>query len=463
MSESEMAPVACDDQPVASERWTRKFGLTTGLLLVVANMIGTGVFTTTGFLVADIRSIPAVLVAWCLGGLVALCGAVTYAELSRTFPNNGGEYQLLTRIYHPSIGFLSGCASFVVGFSAPIAVSAMAFGEYLNGVLPDVPKRPAAVGLVVLLALLQAKWPTLGNRFQNIFTLGKVGLILAFVVGGLSLADWSHLSKPSEVSVAAAVASPAFAVGLVYISFTYAGWNAAAYVAGELRNPSRTVPLALIGGTSIVMLLYLGLNVVFLASAPVDQLAGQVRIGHVAAVSLFGEAAGRGMSLLIAIGLVSSVGAMMIGGPRVYEAVGLDYPALAVLSKRSVNGSPVIAIGLQAFVTIGLIFSMTFDELLRFIGVTLSLFAGLTVFGVFVTRRRTSGQKMTATAFLKTLPPVLFIALESWMVWHAVRSDPRVLFATGLVLVAAFGLYLLVSRSVSPTTANPDLRATADE
>ncbi|MBI5759205.1 MAG: amino acid permease [Planctomycetales bacterium] len=463
MPESETTPVARGDQPIASERWTRQFGLTTGLLLVVANMIGTGVFTTTGFLVRDIASIPAVLVAWCLGGLVALCGAMTYAELSRTYPNNGGEYQLLTRIYHPAIGFLSGCASFVVGFSAPIAASAMAFGDYLNGVFPEFPNRPAAVGLVVVLAFLQSKWPLLGSRFQNIFTLGKIGLILTFIVGGLSLADWSHLAQPSDVSMTAAITSPAFAVGLVYISFTYAGWNAAAYVAGELRNPSRTVPLALIGGTSIVMLLYLGLNVVFLASAPVDQLAGQLRIGHVAAVSLFGDAAGRGMSLLIAVGLVSSVGAMMIGGPRVYEAIGLDYPALAVLSKRSADGSPIIAVVLQAVVTIGLIFLMKFDELLRFIGVTLSIFAGLTVLGVFVVRRRIRSQATAGVAFLKALPPLLFIALESWMIWHAVRSDPRVLFATGLVLAAAFGLYLIVGRSISPTAVTSDLRTTADE
>lgn len=463
MTASEIDSAAGNSRSSGGERWSRRFGLTTGLLLVVANMIGTGVFTTTGFLVRDVPSVPAILIAWGVGGVVALCGALTYAELARAYPHNGGEYQLLTRIYHPSIGFVSGCSAFIAGFSAPIAASSMAFGEYLSGVVPGQPTLPAAIGLVVVLALLQMKSPTIGAKFQNAFTFGKIGLILAFIVGGCLLADWSHLTVPSKLSVGTAMVSPKLAVGLVYISFTYSGWNAAAYVAGELHNPNRTVPLALVGGTLIVMLLYLGLNVVFLASAPAEQLAGQVRIGHVAAVNLFGQAAGRGMSLMIAIGLVSTVGAMMIAGPRVYEAIGWDYPSLAILTKRSADGSPVTAILLQAAFAIGLIVSMKFEELLRFIGVTLSLFAILTVLGVFVVRRRLIGESAGGTVWWKTIPPVLFIALESWMIWHTVRSDPRVLAVTAGVLAAAFGLYLIVRRGAPAIETTPERRVSTDE
>jgi APA family basic amino acid/polyamine antiporter len=454
MAAPDLESAAAGAQVHGDERWSRRFGLTTGLLLVVANMIGTGVFTTTGFLVQDVPSIPAVLIAWCVGGVVALCGALTYAELARAYPHNGGEYQLLTRIYHPAIGFLSGCSAFIAGFSAPIAASSMAFGEYLNGVVSGIPKLPAAVGLVVVLALLQLKSPAIGTRFQNVFTFGKIGLIAAFIVGGCLFADWSRLAAPTTLTVADAVVSPKLAVGLVFISFTYSGWNAAAYIAGELRSPNRTVPLALVGGTLIVMLLYVGLNVVFLASAPLNQLAGQVRIGHVAAEHLFGQSAGRGMSLVIAVGLVSTVGAMMIAGPRVYEAIGWDYPSLAVLTKRSAAGSPVIAILLQAAVAIGLIASMRFEELLKFIGVTLSLFSILTVLGVFVVRRRLFGQAVVVHAPWKLISPLLFVGLESWMIWHTVWSNPWVLAGTASVLVGASGLYLFVRRDATA----PDMR-----
>lgn len=437
------------------ESASRRFGLTTGLLLVVANMIGVGVFTTTGFLIRDVGSAPAVLIAWCIGGVAAVCGALTYAELARTYPNNGGEYQLLTKIYHPALGFACGCASLVVGFSAPIAAFGMAFGKYLNAVFPAVAEMPTAVGLVLGLSVLHAVRPGFGTRFQNVFTIGKIALIAAFIAGGLWCADWTRLADSGDKPIFTALKSPSLAVGLVFISFTYTGWNAAAYVAGELRNPNRTIPLALVGGTLIVMLLYVGLNSVFLGSASAKTLAAaEERVAHVAAVNLFGEPAAKAMSLLIAIGLVSTVGAMTISGPRVYAAMGADYPALALLGLRSDRGSPTVAILLQSVIAIGLVVTSQFETLMTFIGVTLSLFASLTVLGVFRVRWLLARNGVRTPPWM-LVPPLLFIAVETWMIVFAVQSHPLVGVATDGMLLLSLMLYAIVARSRSRVDDQP--------
>jgi len=308
----------------------RRLGGLTATLLVVASMVGTGVFTTTGVVVADVPSSTAVLDAWLLGGVLALAGALSYAELGAALPRNGGEYQLLGRIYHPAVGFVAGWVSLIVGFSAPIAASALAFGSYLAAVAPGVPPVAAAVVLIALLAALHGFDVKLGSGIQNVFTLGKILLVAGFAAAGavaIATRDAPPAVAPG-VPLADAILSPAFAVGLILVSFAYCGWNGAVYIAGEVRNPGRTLPIALLVGTALVAILYIALNAVFLAAAPLSDLAGQIEVGDIAARRLFGPGAGDVLSSLVSLALVSSVSAMLMAGPRVYEAMGADHPAL---------------------------------------------------------------------------------------------------------------------------------------
>lgn len=403
----------------------RKLGVITATLLVVANMVGTGVFTTTGFLIRDLGSPLAVLTAWLIGGLLALFGALSYGELVAALPRNGGEYHLLGRIYHPMVGFVAGWLSLVVGFSAPIAAAALAFGRYFGAIAPaSVSPTVAALVLIIVLSVLHALNVAIGGGVQNVFTVVKVTLIAIMIGGGFLYGDLSGAIASGPQPISEAIFSPAFAVGLIFISFAYSGWNGAAYIAGEVRRPAWTLPIALSVGTVIVVALYLGLNLTFLAAAPAEELAGVVEVGHVAAVHLFGESAGRALSAVIALALVSSVSAMIMAGPRVYQAMGEDFRRLRFLSSRTAGGGPAAAVTLQAVVSAVLVVTMTFETLLTYIGFTLSLCTGLTAVGVLVLRRREPELKRPYRVWGYPVTPILFVALSAWMAGHTLIQRP---------------------------------------
>ena len=429
-------------------------GVTTGALLIVANMIGVGVFTTTGWMVAAIPSPIAVLLAWLLGGVAALCGALSYAELGAALPNNGGEYRFLSRIFHPAVGFVSGWTSLVVGFAAPLALFAMVFGKYLNVLVPNVHPLAAGLVLIVALAVMHSVHVGTGSWLHNVFTLGKVGLLVAFIVAGLFYGDLSRLTAQTDLSVARALASPMFAVQLVYVSFSYSGWNTAAYLAGEFRHPTRDIPWAVLTGTTLVAVLYLGLNVVFLASAPLKDLAGKEEVAHVAAVHLFGEGAAKFVAFLIMAGLVSAASANIMAGPRVYEAIGQEYPAFRLLAARPAGGGPVLAIALQSVLAAVMMATASFGMLLKYVGVTLGLFAGATVLGVIVLRRREPNLARPYRTWGYPVTPVLFLAVEIWMIVFTVRETP----ITAAVSAATIAAGLLLYAFVRPTKTNPGER-----
>lgn len=428
----------------------RRLGGFTATLLVVASMVGTGVFTTTGVVVADVPSSPAVLMAWLLGGVLALAGALAYAELGAALPRNGGEYHLLGRIYHPSIGFVAGWVSLFVGFSAPIAASALAFGSYLGAVVPGVDPVAAAVVLISVLSGLHAFDVRLGSGIQNVFTVGKLLLVAGFAVaGGVAVAG---LDAPAEAPAVAGVAlgdallSPAFAVGLILVSFAYCGWNGAVYIAGEVRNPGRTLPAALLIGTALVAVLYVALNAVFLSAVPLGELSGAVEVGDLAARRLFGDGAGAVLSSLISLALVSSVSAMLMAGPRVLEEMGADHPALRPLSGRTGRGGPALAVFIQAIVAINMVVTASFGTLLAYIGFTLSISAGLTVAGVYVLRAREPDLPRPYRTWGYPVTPALFIALSLWMIVHTLAERPEAAIPGLGTLASGFLLYALLGR-----------------
>ncbi len=433
------------DHVAISPTVPRRLGVVTATLVVVANMIGTGVFTTTGLILAEMGSPCAVLLAWLLGGVIALCGALAYAELAASIARNGGEYRMLSDTFHPAVGFTAGWVCLVVGFSAPIAASSMAFGRYVHALVPGVSPILAGIVLVVLLSTVHAARVSTGAWLQNVFTLATILLILVFILGTAWLLR-GHQPRRLTLPDRELLLSPSFAVGLIFVTFAYSGWNAAAYLSGEIRNPSRNLPLALGLGTGLVTLLYLGLNAAFLLGTPLQQLAGTVEVGHLAAVSIFGQDAGRAISALIALALVSSVSAMMIVGPRVYEAMGQDFFALRFLRLRTDGGGPLLSIAFQALFAVFMLVTFSFDALLMYIGFALSASAALTVTAVFVRRRRDPGRTRPYHMWGYPVTPALFLLFAGWMIVRSVSQRPLAALLGAITIAIGLLVYVAVKR-----------------
>lgn len=417
----------------------RPVGVVHATALVVANMVGAGIFTTSGLLAETLASPAWILGVWLAGGVLALAGADVYAELGAMMPRAGGEYVYLRRAFHPLVGFLSGWTSLFVGFSAPIAASAIAFGEYLAAVAPAVPPDGAAVALVLITTGLHMASVTWGSRVQTGFTALKVLLLLGFVLGGV-LAGTGDLENLA--SGEGAPTPGALGVSLVFVAFAYSGWNAAAYVAGEIEDPGRTLPRALLGGTALVTVLYLALNAVFFYAAPAEALAGKVEVGHAVARSLFGAEAGDIFSTLIALALMSSVSAMVMAGPRVYLAMAEDGLFFRALTRRGRSGAPWAAVALQGALAVALVLSAAFDALLVYIGFTLSLFGALTVLAAFMLRRQAPREPRPYRARAWPISPVAFLALSGWMVMWSVAERPVESLAGVATLGAGALIYL---------------------
>jgi APA family basic amino acid/polyamine antiporter len=423
----------------------RRIGAAIATTVVVGSMVGTGVFTTTGLLLADLGAPLAVLAAWAVGGLLAVCGALSYAELAAALPRNGGEYQLLARIYHPAAGFVAGVVSLVVGFSAPLAASSLAFGRYLAAAFPGVAPTTAALAVLAAAAALHGVQVRFGARAQGVLTAAEVLLAVALAVATAARGDPGRLLETTASG--GAPTGAAFAAALVYVSFAYSGWNGAAYLAGEVARPARTLPVALVGGTAIVVALYLGLNLAFLVAAPPAELAGVVEVAQVAAARSAGPGAGRAVAALVALCLASSVGATLLAGSRVQAAIGADHPALGFLSRRTRGGAPAAAVGVQAAVAAALILTTSFAALLAYVGFTLSVVSGACVVGVVVLRRREPGLARPYRTWGYPVTPLLFVTLSAWMVVHAVARKPAACWAGLATLGGAALAYAVLRRA----------------
>ncbi|MBV8849429.1 MAG: amino acid permease, partial [Methylobacteriaceae bacterium] len=331
---------------------TRQASVTTvaGTAIVIADMVGVGVFTSLGFQVQAVSSNFVILVLWLVGGLIALCGAFCYAELSAMFPRSSGEYNFLTRAYSPGTGFLAGWLSATVGFSAPVALAAMAFGDYFKSIVPGAP--PLASGLIAiwLISAFHLVGLRQGSAFQIASTILKLALIVAFVVAGFAIGGSEPVSFMPKAGDSSLILSAPFAMSLVFVMYAYSGWNAATYIVSEIKDPQRSLPKALFMGTGTVIVLYLALNAVFLYTTPVSDLAGQLNVAQVVGTHIFNQSGGRIVGALICLGLISTISAMMWIGPRVTMTMGEDLPMLRFFARRSDNGVPVTAISFQLVV-----------------------------------------------------------------------------------------------------------------
>lgn len=435
----------------------RTLGFYTAVSIVIANMIGTGVFTSLGFQVISVQSVFALLSLWLFGGVIALCGALTYGELAGRMPVSGGEYQYLSKIYHPLLGFLSGWTSATAGFSAPVALAAMALGTYFTRVTGLLSTQIVAISVVVLLTFLHASDKNVGARVQNVFTLFKVLLIIVFVSIGLTSSGGQDLtvlpvSSDNPMMSWTSIFSSGFAVSLVYVSYAYSGWNASTYIAGEISDPQRNLPRSLFRGTLVVTMLYVLLNYVFLKTVPISDLAGNVEIGYLSAENLFGAEGGKIMGSLITILLVSSVSSMIFAGPRVAQAMGENLTALSFLAKTTKKGVPAYAVILQSLITIALIISGKFEQVLTYVGFTLNLFTFLTVSSIFVVRSRSTDEYKGYKTWGYPITPLIFLILSAWSLYFIITERPVESLMGLITILSGLPVYFLSSKK----TAKPE-------
>jgi APA family basic amino acid/polyamine antiporter len=413
----------------------------TATALCIADMVGTGVFTSLGFQVIDIKSGFSLLLLWIVGGVVAICGAFCYAELATMMPRSSGEYNYLRRIYHPAFGFVAGWLSATVGFAAPTALAAMAFGSYFKAIAPSAPPLLLGLGITWLAALVHLGGVRFGGAFHNVWTVLKLVLIAVFIVAGFAIGDSQSISfAPSHADLAAVAGAP-FAISLVFVMYSYSGWNAATYIAGELRDPARNLPRALLAGTAIVIVLYVALNAVFLATTPISELAGQIDVAVVAGKHIFGEFGGRLVGALISLGLVSSISAMTWIGPRVTMTMGEDMPALRLFARRSKSGAPATAIVFQLLIANLLLLTQSFEAVLDFIQFSLTFCAFFTVLGVIKLRITHPNMPRPYRAWGYPFTPIIFLTVTLFMMYYLLVSRPLQSLAGIAIMLVGLLIY----------------------
>lgn len=426
-----------------------RLGLWSAGAIVVANMVGTGVFSTLSYQVHALPDERAILWLWVIGGVSAIAGALCYAELGAARPRSGGEYALLTQLFHPALGFVCGWISILGGFAGPIAAAALAFAAYFGKLMPATAHASiwVAMAMVTAISLLHMLRVEIGARFQVLATLIKIGVMLGIVTAAIWLAPDSQVTRGATAEL---VASPAFAVSLVYVSYAYFGWNAALYVAGEVRAPQRNLPLALIGGTALVTLLYVLVNWAFLRLVPFDQLVrinpgemsveNELAVGFLAGRALFGDSGGAIVGGLIAFTLISTVSAMVLAGPRVLATIAEDWRPFAVFAKRY-GGAPRAAIAFQWLLTVILLATASFEFVIGFIGVSLTLFNMAVIVGFLRDRALNPMRHRPFRAPLGRTAALVFLSINGWMIVYLAINSPRAVLASLAAIALVFCAY----------------------
>ncbi len=446
------------EEQIQDEHLERKLGGFSTTIIVVANMIGTGIFTTSGLLSAQLPGPGWVLLCWLFGGLIAISGALCYAELATRMPEAGGEYVYLKRLYHPALGFLAGWTSLIVGFSAPIAAAAMGFSEYIYAGLDShlfrlsptqlvIFNKGLAVMVIMVFTALHYLGLRLGSRVQNVLTVIKILIVAGLASLGLIFGNGTG----PELSLDGGENFSVMALGtaMMFVMFAYSGWNASAYIAGEIRHPKRTIPISLIGGTSIVIVLYLAINLFVFRMVPYSDLKGVIPVVEEAAVRAFGDWIGGVVSLLVGVSLLSCLSAFIMIGPRVYYAMARDrlfFPFASEVHKRyKVPGKSILV---QFGIAVLMVLIGSFEQLIIYIAFALNIFLWLAVFSVFLARKRKLGEESAVRVWGYPFVPLFFLLTSLvLMIFNYVN---RPLESSAAMVTVLFGIpcYFLWLRGV---------------
>jgi basic amino acid/polyamine antiporter, APA family len=409
----------------------KKIGLVTASSIVVANMIGTGVFTSLGFQLSSVQNSWTIFILWTAGGLLALFGAFAYAELGTHHKESGGDYIYLSRVFHPLLGYLSAWAGLTVGFSAPVALAAMAFTKYLSPFgLND--NRWLAVSVIVLIGLMHSFTIRHSSRFQNISTLIKIIFIVVLIFLGFFVVGGTGNSLQFDGSWKQEIIKPGFAVSMVYVFFAYTGWNAAAYVAEEINEPRRNLPIALIGTTLIVAVLYVLFQFVLLKNATVAQMQDKEEVTFIAFNNLFGSTGGKWVSVFIAVQLIATISSYLWVGPRVTRAMANEFHLWKVFAKRNEHHIPVRAIWLHVIISVILELSGSFEKVLLYAGFVLQLMASLTVAASLFLPKK---ENVFKSPFKPLLQIIFLLFSAGVLVFTFVDKPQESLIGIGILLI----------------------------
>ena len=412
--------------------------------IVIANMIGTGVFTGLGYQLLSIQDFTAIVLLWIVGGFLSLCGAFVYAELGSMFPQSGGEYRYLSDILHPSLGFLSGWISCTIGFTAPLAMSGMAVGNYIKGSIGY--GDPLLIGIIslLILTLIHSTNHSASGGFQSIFTILKVLVIIALIIAGFMFGTEDIHKFMPRINTIQQVFSEPFAISLIYVIFAYSGWNASAYIASEIKNPRKNLPISIIGGTIIVTILYVLINMMFLYTAPINEL--MVDISTMLPKELVVIAGSKFLppsivsisGLLIAFMLISSMSSMVVTGPRVLREMLFEYKLLK--NVKSKDNIPVSSIWIQTIIALIMMITSTYDTLITFTTVLITIISSLTAIAVIYARFSLKHVERPFKMVGYPATPLLFLMINVWILYHITVSKPQDIN----IVLAILGLGLIV-------------------
>lgn len=419
----------------------QKIGWKTAAALVISSMIGTGVFTSLGFQLVDIQNTWSIVLLWVLGGVFALIGAFTYAELGTNFDESGGDYIFLSKLMHPLVGYVYAWVSLTVGFTAPIAISVMAMKSYLNPINPSLFNDWFGVAVILILAAMHSVSIGQSGKFHNISTGIKIGFILILIILGFSFVPVQEGAIDLSSSWQDEILLPGFAVALLYVTYAYTGWNSAAYIVDEIKDPRRNLPKALLIGTAFVTILYVLVQVVFLKHASVDQLSGKVEVASIAFKNLFGAEGGHWVSYFIAIQLIAAISGYLWIGSRITFAMAKDHSLWSKIAVKNKNGIPVRALWLQAIIAILLTLTGTFEEVLLYASFVLQLMGTLTVASIFWLKGRKGAYKSP----FKPLLQIAFIIFSVWILGYMLFERPKE-SAIGLLFVLSGVLTYFMSK-----------------
>ncbi|MZP65382.1 MAG: amino acid permease [Bacteroidales bacterium] len=454
---------------MAEDKLERKLGLFPATNIVVANMIGAGIFTTSGLLMAELHNPLLMVTLWGVGGIIALCGALSYGELGAAMPGAGGEYLFLSRLYSPIYGFLSGWVSFIVGFSAPIAASALGFSEYFTRAVPglgnwlqangfmglEITKKTLAVAVILIFTFIHYRGIKYGARIQNALTILKILLIVVLLAGGFASGkgDFSNFHKGGSPGSGLA-GWKTIGLSLMWIMFSYSGWNASTYLGAEIKNPRKNLPGSLIYGTFIVMALYIGINILYVYGIEPKSMEGVISVGGLVMGNLFGKSAEVLFSILISFALFSSLSAFIIIGPRVYYSMakdGLFFKMAGRIHKRF--QVPSNSILLQALIAVILVLSGTFEQVLTYMGFALGIFPVLAVIGIWKLRK-TQPDALRIKGF--PIPQIIYITAGIMILVLSFMESPLESSIAILTVVVGVPAYFLFKRNLKKTSGEQE-------
>jgi APA family basic amino acid/polyamine antiporter len=407
----------------------RQLGLFDSTMIVVGIVVGAGIFVTTGFMAKSIPSAGLILLAWVIGGLLTLAGALTYAELGAAMPEAGGQYVYLREAYGPLVGFLFGWICILVYLSGVIAYMSLAFAEYASYFFPFLTPRmfaPTAIAVITVLSIINFLGLLLGKTVQNIVTIIKIGTIVVFITTGLAIGKGTPIDfslNPTGLSLSALVMG--FGVALVTASVAYDGWNNVTFVAGEIKNPKRNLPLALVAGTGAITILYLLMNTVYLRALSIDEMAGSLTIAEDATKALYGTAATGLVSAAVLISIFGGLNGVILAAPRVYYAMarhGLFFQRVGRLHPR--YRTPGFAILIQAVWASVLTMTGTVEQLITFVMFVGVAFWALTAAAVFKLRKKRPELPRPYKTWGYPVVPMIFILASLGILINTLISRP---------------------------------------